>query len=83
MINKKIITFKKTIKYQLLQIVLFFIYFSLSSELYGIIKIDFYNEISITINQKGKHFILSKGISTYTQYTGPMPNEVYINGVIQ
>ena len=31
----------------------------------------------------GKHYILSKGIGSLLQYTGPMPDEVYINEYYQ
>ena len=57
----------------------------LSSGRCGIIKINYYNEITITINQAGKHYILSRGMVAQNGemldgYSGPMPNEVYING---
>ena len=77
------IKYKKVKKYKILQFVFLLIFFPLSSERCGIFKINYYNEITITINQTGKHYILSKGISGCSQYSGPMPDEVYINGQSQ
>ena len=75
----------------LLNLILLLLYFSLSSQSYEIFKIDFFSEITITINKTGKQNILSKGIrdyssssyATYSSYYGPLPDEVYVNGVIQ
>lgn len=69
---------------KLFKFIFLLIYFPLSSELYRINKINFYSEITITINRTGTQYILSRGIrdlsysyySTYAQYAGPLPDEV-------
>ena len=74
----------KQINIKFSKFILFIIYIPLSFQLYKTFKIDFFSEITITINKKGRHYILSKSISGVAwSYDGPMPNEIYINGVIQ
>ena len=95
-INKKIIQFYNiskynnynylTIKYPfnliiLLIIIILFpsLYFS-KNIVSKLRKLDFYSEINITIRGTGDQFIISKGIKGKGDFSGSLPNQLYLNG---
>jgi len=43
-------------------------------------KLQLYSEINLTIKGKGNQYILSKGIKSYLEYKGPLPDQILING---
>jgi len=78
------INLKRNICMNLLELVIILILFPLffsKAFKYKLIKLQFYSEIKLTIKGKGNQYILSTGIKSYTKYQGPMPDQLFINGV--
>ena len=75
---------KRNIFINLLELFIILILFPLffSKEFrYKLTTLHFYSEIKLTIKGKGNQYILSTGIETYTKYEGPIPDQLFINGV--
>ena len=82
--NIKKLYIKRNIFINLLEIVIILLLFPLffSKEFsYKLITLQFDSEIKLTIKGAGNQYILNTGINNSQKYEGPLPNQLFINGV--